>query len=256
MTPSPHESSIHTDFRKALGEKLVAQRKQPSEVASSDAPRGWIANKTAVLRIEQILKKAESAVQAELCLPVESALSRPVGLNFPATMEKYIFAIAAELEEYCLGNGRQFIDVWKSMLSDVDLQNAIQIQIDSDQVVIRLPFMFLQYGRSQDPLAKLLAAKISTCPDFPQWTHWHASFIHRHSLTGAWKARDVDNYSYKKIIDVIALAMNTSDNPSRFDMDLSSYFTDDYIPACFIVISPKNSDFTTVAPPRIGRAHV
>lgn len=94
----------------------------------------------------------------------------------------------------------------------------------------------------------MLAARIHLCPNFPRWQFWHADFIHVYPIKFAGVPKDVDNYNYKRTIDVIAFAMRTTDDAIHFDMAMSTVFRDDYKAGVYIEITPRHHDQRKLPP--------
>lgn len=116
--------------------------------------------------------------------------------------------------------------------------DGIQLWVEDDCVTIRLPSLPHRYKGNQDMIAQLLAAKIHLCPQFPQWRIWHAEFIHLYPKKYKSIPRDVDNYNYKKVIDVIAYGLHTSDDAEHFDMAMTTVYSDDYELGVYVQITP------------------
>ena len=119
-------------------------------------------------------------------------------------------------------------------------EQEVEIQIHSDLVAIKLPYL-LPRGRTGDALLyDMLLAKLSTVHNFPKWNAWHAAFIHVFPESTARVPRDVDNYEYKRVIDLIAFSMNLSDCAYTFSAEMRTAFTDLLPPGTYIEITPKN----------------
>lgn len=128
---------------------------------------------------------------------------------------------------------------WITAIKRADPIDAIGIWAEPSQVTIRLPYLPHRYTGNQDLVAQLLAAKLHMCSDLPHWRTWHAEFIHLYPVVCREIPRDVDNYSYKKVIDVIAFHLRASDDARHFDMSMTTVYSDDYEPGVYIQITPS-----------------
>lgn len=136
--------------------------------------------------------------------------------------------------------GSQF-KIWSTLAGDPEIGKDYKIWVEPDRVTIRMPAIPMRYAGNEDPYNQILAAKLLEVPNFPQWQAWHVSFIHVYPIKNqGYILRDVDNYDYKKTIDVIACAMHTSDCATRFDMSATTTFTDDFERGVYIEVTPKN----------------
>ncbi len=120
----------------------------------------------------------------------------------------------------------------------------IDIQVHTDFVIFKLPFLPPRGKgrRAEDILGDALLAKLSSVHSFPRWDGYHAEFIHVFPKDAEQSAKDVDNYEYKRVIDIIAFAMHFSDSPSVFSMEMRAVFTDELPSGVYIEITPKSSE--------------
>lgn len=128
---------------------------------------------------------------------------------------------------------------WFTIVNDPDISKEYALLVEKDRITIRLPALQSRYSGNEDPYSQMLAATLSRYPNFPQWPIWHASYIHVFPTSYTGPVRDVDNYDYKKCNDVLAFALCTSDSAVRFDMSMTSVFSDRYKPGTYIQITPN-----------------
>lgn len=206
---------------------------------------------TSLEKIRKILSRALDATQTaldDICLDFHS--SPETRLRYVKTLVAALNAIGPEIT-YTLGNytGKR-THVWKAMAEDPTLSKDYNIWVEGDRVTIQMPTLPSRYAGNDDPFNQMFAAKVSACPNFPKWSSWHATFFHVHPVKGNGQSlRDVDNFDYKKTIDIIATAMHTSDSAHRFDMSMTTVFTDDYTPGVYIEIIPKSEKNTILPTP-------
>lgn len=77
--------------------------------------------------------------------------------------------------------------------------------------------------------------------DFPSLTNWQADFIHVFHPDDTRYCRDVDNYEYKKYIDLIARKMGAMDSGTHFSLAMHNEFTAAIAPGTYIVIQQRIS---------------
>lgn len=116
--------------------------------------------------------------------------------------------------------------------------------IHSTLTVIRIPKLPLKYFGTDTIADFTLSSVLARCPDFPKWKKWNADFVLIYPTTLRVMPKDIDAYDYKKIIDIIAFAMETSDNAFSFSRSQTVYLTDKIPMGCYILISKKSSDCT------------
>lgn len=132
------------------------------------------------------------------------------------------------------------VDLWTKAAKRSDQVEDIDLWVEPAKITVRLPYLPHRYKGNQDALAKLLAAKINESIDFPHWETWHADFIHLYPTQFKGVPKDVDNYSYKRVIDVLAFGLHTDDSAQHFDMAVTTVFSDEYLPGVYIEITPKH----------------
>lgn len=183
--------------------------------------------------IQKIVQQLLEATEAEMEL-----FSSSLSYSYTDTLLRTIMRLEREMflcMDYLDLSNSSF---WISAAEQSDQLDTIAIWVEPFQVTIRLPYLPHRYKGNQDAMAQLLAAKIHLCTSFPHWYNWHADFIHLCPAGKKSIRRDVDNYSYKKIVDVIAFGLRTSDDAAHFDMAMTSVFSDDYEPGVYIQIRP------------------
>ena len=140
--------------------------------------------------------------------------------------------------------------VWDFILDNHDAETpSCWLQIRDRLIVARLPYMTLarRWKNGTSVAEKAFAALIYHNYDsFPHWNKWQAKFYHVFPEKTSSIPRDVDNYDYKKIIDLIAFALGASDNATHFSMSMETVFDDSNPPGVYIEITPKSSDSTTL----------
>lgn len=188
--------------------------------------------------IRNVLYRLTAATDAELSNPSTHTLAFSPEYaahltNALLRLERILFLGAANADPHVP-------DFWGQLIRKQEITDQVALWIEPDRVTIRLPYLPHRYRGNQDAVAQMLAAKLHLCANFPRWEYWHADFIHLFPTACSKIPKDVDNYCYKKVIDVIAYALRTSDNAEHFDMSMTSICTDDYLPGVYVQITPAN----------------
>lgn len=123
-------------------------------------------------------------------------------------------------------------------------KSPVSICQDSDHIYIYLP-AFPPKGKGNDALInRMLAAKLfSSTERLPTWGKWAAHFHFVYPSAASNTARDVDNYDYKRTIDLVSAAIGRCDNARSFSLHCSSFFTDDFPQGVYIEITENCSEF-------------
>lgn len=118
----------------------------------------------------------------------------------------------------------------------------VDIQFLDNKVVFRIPYLPRRNYGNNAVVNNMLAAKIFRVTDFPAWDKWTATFFHVYPTKTKNIPRDVDNYDYKKTIDLLAFAFGSADNALNFDIGgKHTVFTDRLVPGVYIEVTPKSS---------------
>lgn len=82
--------------------------------------------------------------------------------------------------------------------------------------------------------------------DLPSLTDWQADFIHVFDPADAGYCRDVDNYEYKKYIDLLARKLGTVDSSTHFSLTMRNEFTTAIATGTYIIIRSRISALPTL----------
>lgn len=167
--------------------------------------------------------------------------SKYVHENYGIKMETALLSISRTLHKCwadlcCLPS-----DFWENVAADPEVIDQIPIWVEPSRITIRIPYLVHRYVGNQDPFSHILAARLRQTVGFPCWTRWHAAFIHIYPSSTT-QTIDPSNYDYRKVIDALAFTMNTNDDSRHFSYEVSSIFTDDYAPGCYIELTQKSSE--------------
>ena len=142
-------------------------------------------------------------------------------------------------------------DLWDSMPA-APLAAAqsplVDVRVEPDRIFVRMPLLpprdaggLSELGAANTALmAKLMAY------DLPKWEKWQASFCHTFPSDFPTSPKDVDNFSYKRTLDVLALMLGQSDSAEVCTVLQSCRIDDSMPPGTYIEITEKSSDFPQV----------
>lgn len=120
--------------------------------------------------------------------------------------------------------------------------DAVRIQAGADGILVYMPYLPAKQNPHEDIVNDLLCARLSVEKELPSWDKHHISFHHVYPSATARIPRDVDNYNYKRTIDLLELAMRHSDCAYTCSQEMQSHFTDKCPPGVYIEITPKCSE--------------
>ncbi|HIT33022.1 MAG TPA: hypothetical protein IAC31_00110 [Candidatus Faecousia intestinigallinarum] len=124
----------------------------------------------------------------------------------------------------------------------LDPDDSIAIQIHADRCVIRLPYL-PERGKQRDCLVNdLLMSQLTITKGIPRWPACHLDIFHVFPTAVKNIPKDVDNYDYKRCIDILAFNLGFSDSAATFSLGLQTIFTDDLSPGVYLEITPKCSE--------------
>lgn len=127
----------------------------------------------------------------------------------------------------------------------VSKRSLVSVQAAQDRVSIRMPLLPPRDVPGLDDLdaaTTMLATALMGC-SLPKWDTWQASFCHVYPSNASSPPKDVDNFSYKRTLDLLALMMGQSDSAEVCTVVLSCRIDDSVPPGTYIEITEKSSDF-------------
>lgn len=203
--------------------------------------------------LDRITKEMEAGIaRTQRMREALAANEEPICNNtFPTGYINDINRVLSSLEglitTVCDNTEFDCIDVWHYIATSQKAgEPQILIRQASDLILIRMPYMPRRGKGNKSIVNRMLAAALGRVPPFPVWPKWHASFYHVFPTSVEGVPKDVDNYDYKKTIDLISFYLGTSDNALNFDMSMRSVFTNEVPQGVYILVTQKsseNSDF-------------
>lgn len=196
--------------------------------------------------LDQILtisRNAAAATDALLARCKETGLTN----STYAQAQEYWFQLADtvyKLEQllwiYCDESWFNRSSLTKELTCRKDLMgDSIEILIRSDFALIRMPHIPATKKRSYTFAEELLWAKLFMQKDLPQWNVCHATFCHVYPTAISQMPKDIDNYDYKRTIDILSYYFGFSDCPESFSMTMESMLSDELPSGTYISLEPE-----------------
>lgn len=119
--------------------------------------------------------------------------------------------------------------------------STVSVHYDGSSLFVYMP-TFPSRGLGNDALVnQMLASELLSMTELPSWPKWQAVFYHVYPANASNIPKDVENYDYKKTIDLLAYAVRSSDNALNFSMMMDTVFTDCVPSGVYIHVTPKSS---------------
>lgn len=120
--------------------------------------------------------------------------------------------------------------------------DVVRVRASDDCILVYMPYLPARQNPQEDFVNDLLCARLSVEKGLPSWREHHIAFHHVYPSETVHIPRDVDNYNYKRTIDLLELAMRHSDCAYTCSLDMRSHFTDKCPPGVYIEVTPKSSE--------------
>ncbi len=192
-------------------------------------------------RISKTLQQASSAAQLHHNRAVQG-IEHELAPSFMSELARCATVLEKAVYEYGLSSTEQdFLEKAAKGLGN-PAHDEITVVQQPDRLLIRIPYL-PRRGQGNKALVNTMLAQALRQYRLPTWKTWSAIFWHIYPATTNKMPWDVDNYDYKKTIDILTAALHTSDNALQFEMSMRSKITDEILPGTYIDISPKSLDF-------------
>ena len=185
------------------------------------------------------LEKALGAISAEK----QAVLNGNTNLS-----QRTLAALAAAsghieqtLFEYALNANIRGGDMYAALKTGIP-EGQITVAATATRICIRLPYL-PRRGHGNKAAVNLMLEQSLRQYSLPVWKKWTAAFWHIYPANTTKTPWDVDNYDYKRTIDILAAALHTSDRGGQFCMTAGAVITDDLPPGTYIEITPKSLEF-------------
>lgn len=231
----------------AAYERLLASVADQEEIRKNELSEQTQRSIEVLTSLLDASNQIQAATQKELELTSDNLRL----LNQSLVHDDFVVQIESLLDRFCetlyffVATGRFCSrDKWCPIPSNSKKTDGIEIRVYEDLAVIHMPYIPGKYRGNYSIINERLESALRQCKTFPKWKRWKAEFIHVFPTKTKWIPRDVNNYDYKRTVDVIALAMRADDNCLDFEMAMRAIFSDKIAPGTYIEISPNCSEKT------------
>lgn len=125
-----------------------------------------------------------------------------------------------------------------------DGSDTLDLRVEGHTVFLRLPYLMRRGQTGKCLLYDQLLSTLIRRKDLPRLCGLHIDFVHCYPTAVSAMPKDVDNWEYKRVIDIITYCFGASDCPMSFDLSMTTKFSDRCLPGVYVQISPKSSDFS------------
>lgn len=197
-----------------------------------------------------LITLAESTHQETKLVRQSASEGLPVNLRLSFT--KQFATTLSKLEQtLCsyIANCSDPNKIWEYIAASKDhRQEEICLHIQESEILVYLPYLPKRGKGYSSPVNHMLAAKIYSCRTAVRWSKWKAAFYHVHPTATSRIPKDVDNYDYKRTIDLLAFLVGSSDNSLNYSMSMDTILTDKIRQGVYIRLTPKSSGFSEFDP--------
>lgn len=235
------------DYKSSIMDLLYANSANTKDQKQYEDPEPRVNEEMALeamTEIQSILAKAATMTQEEIAA-VRSGASTIANGALPNAYATTMANILVRLENmlYVFSDYAQYdsLAVWGFIQDHKGADcSKVEVQIRENKIVLKIPYLPKRNHGTNAVVNDMLAAVIYRHRDFPHWPKWRATFFHVYPTKTSGIPRDVDNYDYKKTIDLLAFALDSADNALNFDIGgKHTVFTDDLSPGVYIEVTQK-----------------
>lgn len=117
---------------------------------------------------------------------------------------------------------------------------GVEIRQSTEGLVIRMPLLPPRGTKHTTVATDMLGATIMKAYDeLPRWSSCSLTITHVFPTAISRMPKDVDNYDYKRVIDLICYGIGCPDCAATCSVQLDTYFTDDLLPGTYILVEKK-----------------
>lgn len=116
------------------------------------------------------------------------------------------------------------------------------VQEHGTATIVKCPHLAIQNNLQVMLNEDMLMSKLAHTPNLRKYGTAHVSFYHVYPVVSSVIPKDVGNYHYRRIIDVLAVFFGFSDSAYSYSMMLSALFTDTIPEGTYILIEGKKND--------------
>lgn len=206
-------------------------------------------------RINNHLISASIQTQDHLKKAEEAGASIVQHSGLWTDLAKHIYQLEQCLWLLCDASGLNRNSLLRELSSNKDhLASEIDIRISEGRVLIKMPHLSVEKPRRVSLPEDLLLSKLSSKKKLPHFSKCHATFCHIYPTSIKHLPRDVANYDYRRVIDILSYAFGFSDCAATFSLQLGALFTDDIPYGTYIALNetppPMSSIFECFREPQ------
>lgn len=120
----------------------------------------------------------------------------------------------------------------------------VRLAVHPNRVLVYLPYLPEKGDHDTAIINDMLFSKLTQECDLPNWKSIHIHFLHCYPKNTVSLPRDLDNYNYKRTIDLLCFALRCSDSPVSCSLQMTPFWSEKHRPGVYIEITPKSSDFS------------
>lgn len=215
---------------------------QPTSILEQTAATG---NSIAQL-LQRTMQRLEDVMQRQSDRAERTGVPLPENV-FSHELVSLLSGLISKLTEmlwlYCDHTHTSRYDILERVLAhQADPPLCRLIDQSDDCLILWLPSLPHRSVRGFTTVTESLAVLLYQTPSLPKWPRWECSFVHVFPASHARMPKDVDNYAYKRVIDVLSFAMGVSDGAGSFSLSTSTVFTDEIARGVYVLVEPKSSE--------------
>lgn len=193
-----------------------------------------------ITKIRSILSHMTEAADKELT-HMDAQYSYPFSAKFVSSLSYGSANLSNRLYEYIYAtrNHPSFCFTKKGDDGKA-ICDCIRVKVLDDAVEIYLPYLPPRVNASRDHiLSDLLLRKLCSVENRPRFNSVHISFTHVFSNATISGQRDLDNYYYKSVIDILSFIFGFPDSALTCSLSTEAVFTEKVPSGVYIKITPK-----------------
>ncbi len=203
--------------------------------------------------IREIAARLQKAL--ELCEPhLDTTDVSPLQFSpeLPQQLAAQLAGATSEIEQLLYAfTDNTSLDLYETLRYFKKNQNAprgrVSVTYHKEGLFVYLPSLPRKGQGNTALVNQMLAAELLAMTDMPSWPKWQAAFYHVYPPGNPDIPKDVDNYDYKKTIDLLAYAVRSSDSSLNFSMKMDTVFTDVVESGVYIHVMKKSSELPDFA---------
>ena len=243
MNPTQNTPNAESHFN--------APRTNENEVGNIQTPQSKTKVLRAILnRIQRVLRPLLELTEREIAR-IDAGELTTLWCELPGDYGQRLSAALARLNTqlyaYFLNNWYDPLQLRKDQRSGKlqmveELYDAVKVRVTDSAVDIYLPYLPPRTHHRDCLVHDLLLARILEEPNMPRWKRHRITFYHVYPSETIHIPRDLDNFYYKRTIDILEMAMRQSDCSICCSLKMTARFTDLVPPGVYIRISPESSE--------------